>query len=487
MSAPAKIKFSQGATLPPAGEALDGVVAVAVTAVNNDNTDIVSWAWSLEDVPAGSALVVGSLGTVAAMTPFVPDVTGSYLVKLVTTDNVGLVTADYRAVMVKQTATWANRYLPASFARALAETSHNINGQTRGWAPFAEAYLKVIDRVGDVGGAAPADGEQLTWVAANNRWEPGAAGGGAGVPGGAANSVQFNNGGAFGGAGDVLAGAGFISYGAVPAASGHVRLNSPAAGIELIVCRNNADAADIVVVTSSAADDLFFGSDPTLALRRAANTHVHAVTSVRLGAGGTETLVAQATKAVLQASILDLAAAGCATQGMLRAPNNALVLTYRNAGGAADLAVVDTDASDDLFLGTDSGFALGRPPQLHLGASTSIRATRPVLGDTAVSAPWGVHGEVTIDMADANYTAVAAEYAVGIIKNGTATPMTAGRTLTLPDATDANAYYKFIRNLGAFAVTVTNVSAGTSVAVAAGMSAWVGIDAAGAFRMTADV
>ncbi len=487
MSAAARIKFSQGATLPPAGEALDGVVAVAVTAINNDNTDIVSWTWTLEDVPAGSGLVVGSLGNVAAMTPFVPDVTGSYLVKLVTTDNVGLVTADYRAVMVKQTATYANRYLPASFARALAETSHNINGQTRGWAIFMEAYLKVIDRLLDVGGAAPADGEQLTWVAANSRWEPGAAGGGAGVPGGAVNTVQYNNGGVFGGAADVLAGAGFISWGATPAASGHVRLGSPAAGIELVVCRDNAGAADIVVATSSAADDLYFGSDATLALRRAANTYVHAVTSVRLGAGGTTTLVAQATKAVLQASILDLAAAGCAAQGMLRAPNNALVLAYRNAGGAADLAVVDTDASDDLFIGTDSVWGLGRPPNLHLGASTTIRASRPVLGEAGVSAPWGVHGETTVDMADANYTATAAQYAHGIIKNGTAVAMTAQRTLTLPDATDATAYYKFIRNLGAFGVNVTNVSAGTAVVVGAGMSAWVGVDAAGAFRMTADV
>jgi hypothetical protein len=121
-----------------------------------------------------------------------------------------------------------------------------------------------------------------------------------------------------------------------------------------------------------------------------------------------------------------------------------------------------------------------------LGSTTTISAA--VKGNTAASSPFGIHGEATIDMADGNYTATAAEYACTVIKNGAATPMTQARTLTLPDATDANCYWKFIRNANGqgFGVVVTNVSAGTSVTIADALGAWVGIDNSGAFRMGPD-
>jgi hypothetical protein len=176
MSAAASIKFTQGATTPPAGQALDGVVGTAVSAINNNDTGIASWAWTLCDVPPGSAVPPGSLGTSAAMNLFTPDLSGSYLVKLVTTDTVGLITAMYLAVMIKQTAVYANRYLPPSFASVLAEQSLNIAGQTRGFAPFLESYLKVIDRLGDVGGSAPTNGQVLAWSNANSRYEPATSG-----------------------------------------------------------------------------------------------------------------------------------------------------------------------------------------------------------------------------------------------------------------------------------------------------------------------
>lgn len=195
MSAPAQIKFVQGANTPVAGRALDGVTGTSVTASNGDNTNIVSWNWSLVDVPPASALAVGSRGTASTMNPFTPDVTGSYLVKLVTVDNLGVSTTDYRAVMIKESATYS-RYLPPSFAAALGDTALNIAGQTRGYAPFLEAYLKVIDRLRDVGGSAPSDGQVLKWVAANSRYEPGSS---SGSPGGSPSHVQFNDGGVFGG------------------------------------------------------------------------------------------------------------------------------------------------------------------------------------------------------------------------------------------------------------------------------------------------
>lgn len=47
--------------------------------------------------------------------------------------------------------------------------------------------------------AAPSNGNVLTWVTANSRWEPVAPSGGGGTPGGADKNIQYNDGGAFGG------------------------------------------------------------------------------------------------------------------------------------------------------------------------------------------------------------------------------------------------------------------------------------------------
>lgn len=486
MSAPATIKFVQGVNTPPAGRALDGVIGTAVTGSNNNDTDIVSWSWVLEDVPAGSAVAVGSLGTAAAMNPFTPDVTGTYLVKLTTVDNVGLQTVDYRAVMVKQTATYANRYLPGSFARALVEQSHNIGGQERGYAPFLESYLKVIDRLGDVGGAAPANGDFLVWVAANNRWEAQALA--AGAPGGATNSVQYNaGGGIFGGATNVLAGTNYISVGPIPSATGLVRLDQSAT-VEQILCRNAADSADLVIATYDASDYLWLGVAADATSRRAVQVGIYPLNQVYLGAAGTTTGMFTSDRFVAYGGITALTSGTVAGSGNLRAPNNTRMLAFRDAANTDDLVAVESDASDNLYVGTDSGFARPRPPVLTLGGA-QLAVTGPIKGDTNTSSPWGHDGEVTIDMADANYTATAAEYANGVIKNGAATVQTAARTLTMPNATDANSYVKFYKNLngGGFDLVVTDVAAGNTVAIADGFGAWVGIDAQGAYRMSADV
>ncbi len=121
-----------------------------------------------------------------------------------------------------------------------------------------------------------------------------------------------------------------------------------------------------------------------------------------------------------------------------------------------------------------------------LGTATTLGAA--VKGNTAASSPYGIHGEVTIDMNNVDYIATAAEYGNTVIKNGNAVAMTAARTLTLPNATDTNCYWKFIRNSngGGFDLVVTNVAAGSSVTIADTMGAWVGIDNSGAFRMGPD-
>lgn len=101
--------------------------------------------------------------------------------------------------------------------------------------------------------------------------------------------------------------------------------------------------------------------------------------------------------------------------------------------------------------------------------------------------PWGsVNGIGAQAMADANQTPASAVYKyTGIATTGA---LTANRNLQLPDATDPQGYAKWINNqcTGAFGV-VCKTSAGTTVTVANGKSAWIWFDSRGATRMTADV
>lgn len=84
MAATALIKFTQGSTVGPDGQALFGVVDEAVHISNVDNTDVVSWQIDLAYADPASALYA-SIGTAFASgnssTPaaeFTPDVSGSY-------------------------------------------------------------------------------------------------------------------------------------------------------------------------------------------------------------------------------------------------------------------------------------------------------------------------------------------------------------------------------------------------------------------------
>lgn len=170
----ALIKFTQGANTPVAGRAIDAVTGSTVSCANGgtDAANIVSWNWNLVDVPPGSALAVGTLGSTSTATVPALDATGTYLVKLVTTDTNGVVTSDYRAIMVTDDANYQNRYIPGSFALSLAEQSHNLAGQTRGYAPFLESFLKVISRLRDWAVTAPVAGQTIGWDATNKRWAP---------------------------------------------------------------------------------------------------------------------------------------------------------------------------------------------------------------------------------------------------------------------------------------------------------------------------
>ncbi len=62
MAASALIKFTQNAVTGPDGEAVTGVISLAVTVDNVSNTGVASWEIELLDAPSGSALSLGLLG-----------------------------------------------------------------------------------------------------------------------------------------------------------------------------------------------------------------------------------------------------------------------------------------------------------------------------------------------------------------------------------------------------------------------------------------
>jgi hypothetical protein len=166
--------------------------------------------------------------------------------------------------------------------------------------------------------------------------------------------------------------------------------------------------------------------------------------------------------------------------------------------GAANRNVVRT-FSGAILVGDDTGATQLRGATVSLTQSngldgflvngtTDIRASLPITGDPAYPSPYAVHGLGTQAMADANQTAAAAVYCFRTIK--TTGAITANRTLTIPNggATDPGGREFTLRNTctGAFSIVVST-GAGTTVTVANGKTAVLGVDSGGVYRVTADV
>jgi len=214
---------------------------------------------------------------------------------------------------------------------------------------------------------------------------------------------------------------------------------------------------------------------------------------------------AQATSGVRAITdAIEIGTAPVAGAGAIRLPSATPGAVMRNVADTDDLYVFDTDATDQCFFGTDRAFTAGKQfayayhrvaTSLFFGIAaadllrlnaTELQSGVPIIG---YGTPHGVHGSATIDIVDADYTMLAAQYQNQVVTIDPTTPMTADRTVYFPDATDAASYVKFVRNTngGAFNTIVQNVSLGTTVTIADGFGAWVGFHAAGAYRMGADV
>lgn len=195
------------------------------------------------------------------------------------------------------------------------------------------------------------------------------------------------------------------------------------------------------------------------------------------------------------------AGTNAAAGGAVRIPSAQLLRSRNNANGG-DLDIAGYDASDTLILGDGTGgggitykcysggihyFRLGSNDTLAIRAD-SIRCMMPITGeDSFYTTPYSAHGSATVAEGDTTRTEVAGIYKyTNIIYTGA---MTAGRTVTFPlPASLAASYHKTIFNntTGGFAITLAN-GGGATIAIAAGKTALVAFEPAGARRLTADV
>jgi hypothetical protein len=182
-----------------------------------------------------------------------------------------------------------------------------------------------------------------------------------------------------------------------------------------------------------------------------------------------------------------------ATAGTVRLPSGASI-SARNVGNTDDLSLVTTDASDRLFIGTDTAFTSTKQPNtinifasatidLGIGAGdvlllgSTIQAAKPYVGESAASSPWGVHGKVDVAIAG-NTTLTAAQYQYSAIKF-TGAPG-AGFTVTFPTpASDAAGYWKWLWNATGQIATI-QLAAGTTKTLGVGNGAWFWFDTGGA-------
>lgn len=143
---PAALKFTQGATTAPAGQALVGDVAVPVVCSNGVNSpDIAEWTYELKSRPGGSSVPLEVFAGGATPTgTFTPDVRGGYRVKLTTKSTAGVVSVDERVFLVLEL---SGRKIPPFGSD---DKSLNFSGGLLGWAEIMEEWLRYLDSISGV-------------------------------------------------------------------------------------------------------------------------------------------------------------------------------------------------------------------------------------------------------------------------------------------------------------------------------------------------
>jgi hypothetical protein len=162
MSVLAKLQFSQSTTTFPADAAAEVAVAVPVVARSVSSGSIARLRWTLLSAPTASALVAGVLAVDVPETAFTPDVAGGYLIELEVIDRDGFRSTTRKAVLIPEA---SGRIIPPFLGDP---SSLNVGGQTRGWSPYLEEYLKAVDSGAGSGGGVVTTASQL--------WSPPGAG-----------------------------------------------------------------------------------------------------------------------------------------------------------------------------------------------------------------------------------------------------------------------------------------------------------------------
>lgn len=139
----ASLKFTQGALVGAAGQALFVERGSAVTCANANDANVQVWKYDLVEVPQGSALVPGTLSNGPTPTAqFTPDADDGYLLRLETQRLVRgkLVRAvDFRVAAVLRPG--SGIFVPPFRA---PRGALNFGGQTKGWQPY---YRELADLV----------------------------------------------------------------------------------------------------------------------------------------------------------------------------------------------------------------------------------------------------------------------------------------------------------------------------------------------------
>lgn len=483
MPVTAAIKFMQGVTTDDPGRALIVVASTPVVMTNGDNTDVFDWTWEILTAPSASGIPTGVIAAGAmSSASSTADVPGSYLVRLTVKDTVGNQAQDTRAFIVLE----GSRRLIPPFRGDF--NSLNYGGQTEGWDPAMEQWLHATDGKPPLVNATTGSIVDIPSTDADTT---------------SAEGIRFTN-----VVGPTVTG--------IASGYGGRRLYVMAAAAAIILADEDAGsaAANRIVTGTGGNVTLQFGSSAWLVydgvdLRwrltpissgSAAPGAVADEIITTDGAGAYQ--VAPNVRALNTA--IAVGTTTTASLGFWQQSNDGAGYA-RNFADTGDLCLWDSDGSDQLWLGTDRNglnqhaavntyaltsvlFGIGANPVLELLAGTS-ESWQPITGSVVGSTPYGVHGESLFDMGDADYTASPNDYVAFDMTNINLTVMTADRTLKLPNATNARAYSKFVRNTngGGFNVIVQDVAGGTTVTIADGFGAWVGIHAAGAYRKSADV
>lgn len=178
-----------------------------------------------------------------------------------------------------------------------------------------------------------------------------------------------------------------------------------------------------------------------------------------------------------------------------------------HAVGGVDRPILQGDSGPNIILGDDvncganireaSASIRDRIAGTYIWyvTASNVAAAVPIVGYSAGSSPYGVHGEVSVAIptGGAAYTFAASEYANTVLKlTGTCVGGLSG-PMHLPSvASDGAGYWKVIRgawtngcgNQPTMAVDVSGLS---SVTIGLGKTAIIGVDTGGAYRITGDI